>query len=90
MLKYLPVTEDDIETAKTEKGAWTKRTLAKWNIDWPPVKGWKSRLLERGVLNPEYYSLNEEINRWIADFGYQLSDESITKLDVILGNPKRM
>lgn len=35
----------DIEAAKTERGGWTKSTLAAWGIAWPPPRGWKDALL---------------------------------------------
>lgn len=42
----MKVTIDDIEAKKTPNGGWTKETLAEWGVPWPPVKGWKQRLLE--------------------------------------------
>ena len=40
------VTREEIEAAKTEKGGWTKETLAGWGISWPPPRGWKDKLME--------------------------------------------
>jgi hypothetical protein len=37
-------TRDEIEAAKTPAGAWTRETLAKWGIPWPPPKGWRRKL----------------------------------------------
>ena len=42
------VTAEEIDTARTENGGWTRDTLAKWGIGWPPPKGWRKRLLEEG------------------------------------------
>ena len=42
------VTEEEIEAAKTEKGGWTKSTLAGWGVQWPPQKGWKAELIKNG------------------------------------------
>lgn len=33
-----------IDNLKTPAGGWTKATLAKLGISWPPPKGWKKRL----------------------------------------------
>ncbi|WP_078948397.1 hypothetical protein [Streptomyces noursei] len=38
---------EEIYAARTEKGAWTRATLAEWGIPWPPVKGWKDELIAR-------------------------------------------
>ena len=35
----------EIEQAKTERGGWTRETLAKWGVAWPPPKGWKEALM---------------------------------------------
>jgi hypothetical protein len=39
------VTAEEIESAKSPGGAWTRDTLAKWGVSWPPPKGWKAALL---------------------------------------------
>lgn len=44
----LKPTEEMIENGKTPEGGWTKEQLAKWGVSWPPPKGWKEALLERG------------------------------------------
>ena len=38
------VTKEEIEEAKSPKGGWTKKQLAKWGVPWPPPKGWRARL----------------------------------------------
>lgn len=43
-------TAEEIETAKTPKGGWTKKTLGSWGVAWPPPKGWKEELLEETPL----------------------------------------
>jgi hypothetical protein len=35
---------EEIENARTEKGGWSRETLAQWGISWPPPKGWKRQL----------------------------------------------
>lgn len=37
-------TADDIETAKTPRGGWSRETLAAWGVPWPPPSGWRRRL----------------------------------------------
>lgn len=39
------VTKADIEAGKSAAGGWTRATLAKWGVPWPPPKGWKKRLV---------------------------------------------
>ena len=43
------VTEEEIDSQKTEKGGWTRDALAKWGVPWPPPKGWRAALIERGA-----------------------------------------
>jgi hypothetical protein len=40
------ITAEEIEAAKTPKGGWTKKQLAKWGVPWPPPQGWKKQLLK--------------------------------------------
>lgn len=37
----------EIMDKQTERGGWTKETLAEWGISWPPYKGWKKDLIAR-------------------------------------------
>ena len=41
------VAELVIEAANTPRGAWTRRQLAAWDVEWPPPKGWRRRLVRR-------------------------------------------
>lgn len=43
----LPLTEDEILAGASAKGGFTRAQLAAWGVDWPPVRGWKRRLLRR-------------------------------------------
>lgn len=43
--QMMKLTKDEIEAAKTSKGGWTKATLERWGISWPPTKDWKKKLL---------------------------------------------
>jgi 5-methylcytosine-specific restriction endonuclease McrA len=39
------VSREEIERCKTANGGYTRETLAKWGIKWPPSRGWKARLI---------------------------------------------
>jgi hypothetical protein len=41
------ITEEEILSARTPNGGWTKETLASWGIAWPPPKGWKKELIKK-------------------------------------------
>lgn len=41
-----PVSTAEIMAARTPKGSWTRATLARWGVAWPPPQGWKERLLK--------------------------------------------
>lgn len=38
------VSKEEIEAAKTPAGGWTRATLEKWGVSWPPPAGWKKDL----------------------------------------------
>jgi hypothetical protein len=45
-----------IESLKTEKGGWTKASLASLGVPWPPPQGWKERLImQAGQCNHKWY-----------------------------------
>ena len=39
------VTEDFLEQGKSEKGGYTAKQLNLFSIPWPPMKGWKNRII---------------------------------------------
>lgn len=41
----LKLSPEEIDAAKTEKGGWTRGTLAQWGVPWPPPKGWRAALI---------------------------------------------
>jgi hypothetical protein len=43
------ITKQEIEAELTLAGGYTKATLDKWGVPWPPPKGWKQRLIDGGV-----------------------------------------
>lgn len=40
------VTLDEIMSAQTPRGGWTKAQLETWGVPWPPPGGWKRALIE--------------------------------------------
>ena len=49
-VKDMNETERAIEAAKTAAGGWTRDTLSKWGVSWPPPKGWRQRLIKTNAL----------------------------------------
>ena len=41
----MKLTDQQIEDAKSPRGAWTRKTLAGWGVPWPPPRGWRTALL---------------------------------------------
>jgi hypothetical protein len=39
------VTKEEIERQQTGNGGYSRATLAKWGVPWPPPKGWKRKLI---------------------------------------------
>ncbi len=39
------ITLEVIEKLKTRAGGWTRRDLALLGVPWPPVSGWKDRII---------------------------------------------
>lgn len=35
---------EEVEGAKSPAGGWTRVTLSRWGIGWPPPKGWRKEL----------------------------------------------
>ena len=35
----------EIEAGRSEAGGFSRATLAKWGVPWPPPKGWRKALL---------------------------------------------
>lgn len=53
---YRP-TLQEIEAAQTPAGGWTRETLAKWGVSWPPRKGWRQRLERLQQAADNQYSI---------------------------------
>jgi tape measure domain-containing protein len=53
----MKVTADMIDAARTPNGGWTQAQLAAWGVSWPPVKGWKQRLIDGPPRPPAFQYL---------------------------------
>lgn len=42
----MAMTEEEIEAGRSPAGGFTKKTLAKWGVPWPPPKGWREALMD--------------------------------------------
>jgi len=51
-----------IESYQTGNGGFSKKTLAKFGVKWPPKKGWKKELIDNPNFNINE-SLNEDTNQ---------------------------
>lgn len=60
------ITEEYIESLKTENGGWTKESLELLGVPWPPPKGWKKKLLAE---------VNEPVDRHLACPAWPNCDE---------------
>lgn len=41
----MKISEEEIEAGKSSKGGFTRATLAKWGVPWPPRAGWREALV---------------------------------------------
>lgn len=60
------LTEEDIEAGKTAKGGFSRATLAKWGVPWPPPKGWKEALLNGESVVPKGKPTADELLREVC------------------------
>lgn len=44
-----PISQAEIEAAKTPKGGWKRETLASWGVPWPPPSGWRKQIVRDGI-----------------------------------------
>lgn len=40
-----PITREEIESQRTQRGGFTRATLEGWGVPWPPPRGWIDRLI---------------------------------------------
>ena len=53
------VTPEQIEASRSDRGGWTRETLAQWGVPWPPPKGWRRAL----TRNARHESRDESLTR---------------------------
>ena len=58
----IELTRENIYKGKTEKGGFTKKSLAALNIEWPPYKGWIDRLEGKYIRKEKYLKFLEHSN----------------------------
>ena len=61
------ITAEEIESAKSEKGGWNKKTLAQWDVPWPPPIGWKESLINGTPLNEQNFKSEALRSRYKGD-----------------------
>ena len=49
MTKKRIITEELIKSYETEKGGYLQKDLKMLGVEWPPLKGWKSRIIGNEV-----------------------------------------
>ena len=54
MAQKLYTIEEYIESHQTPNGGYTKATLEKFGVAWPPRKGWKQEIIMAIKQNPNY------------------------------------
>jgi hypothetical protein len=45
------VSLEEIEASRSERGGWSRLTLNRWGVPWPPPKGWKQVLCDGARFN---------------------------------------
>lgn len=41
----VPMTATEIDATRSERGGWNKASLAAMGVNWPPLRGWRQKLL---------------------------------------------
>jgi hypothetical protein len=58
MIPENTVTYADIEAARSPAGGFTRATLAKWGVPWPPPRGWREHITRDDAdLDDEYHRI---------------------------------
>jgi hypothetical protein len=69
-----PITEDEINAARSPKGGFKAATFRQWGISWPPPKGWKETILAHGI--PYQHELNEHA----ADAEVEITEDRLQRM----------
>lgn len=68
--QFLKLTNEEIEAARSPRGGWTRATLAKWGVPWPPPGGWRRALINgEPIPLPKEQALRPEPNNQPAPSG---------------------
>jgi hypothetical protein len=80
-------TEAEIEAGKSARGGFTRATLARWGVPWPPPKGWRKRITLRSVKSdaPSSPPASARSRQSVDLFGQQRSSPSSSSSRVIRG-----
>lgn len=58
----LKLTDEQILAGRSRKGGWTRATLARWGVPWPPPKGWRKALIA-GAPIPEHQPKEQRLGK---------------------------
>lgn len=47
-MEKTPITNEEIDAARTPAGGWKRDQLAKWGVPWPAPKGWRKQIVQHG------------------------------------------
>lgn len=72
--------KDRIESLRTPRGGWTKKTLTGLGVPWPPPRGWK-KALERGAVETLPFNGLLEGSEALTKPNYRLLNESTARND---------
>jgi hypothetical protein len=70
------ITKKEIESKQTPNGGYAREQLEEWGIPckpWPPLKGWKKRLLREGY---EIEARERELDRECDNARDRVGDEA--------------
>lgn len=83
------VTREEIESAKTPKGGFTKETLAQWGVTWPPQNGWIDQLVTESCAIEEFNRIRDRLRAAPdAEAVNRVADEEREAVTALKDNPK--
>jgi len=56
-MEYTIITEETISLAQSSKGGFTKAALAALGVSWPPLAGWRQRIIGDFIIQERVNSL---------------------------------
>ena len=80
------ITEQEINSARSPRGGWNRKTLESWGVPWPPPKGWKAKLLngkkKDKPIRKSVFDFRDELlgdEQWIAE---QIKRHNIDRTEI--------